>query len=717
MYEKLEPGRLLPALAIALALAGCREVPVTAASVLTGFADGVVARQDLLVPGTRWQEHGQSGWAFRNTASLLCWIREAADSTLVVRLAPDTETALHHFEIRWDGGELAAQRIRQDEEGLRIELAPEQLTPGRHELSLKRDYKRDAREHRQRHHNVFEELSYSRGGERRHLALDQLSRYQLLAGFLQHKVMGTTRERRGGLVFVGPSRHSVSLPRTAPGKLRLEPQNFSSRPATFRLRGAARASATVEPGRRGVLTTALDAGAEPLSLEVEGEDGGFFLWGMPTFTSAAEAALPPIVLITLDTTRRDALGVYNPGLGDVTPTLDRLAGEATVYERAYSTAPWTLPSHASLFTGLYPSKHGAGVSSRRLGQIPTLATLLRRRGYLTAGFSSGDLSSSRFGLAQGFLHYRDPDQFDTPGERLAGYLDTFLDEHAELPLFLFVNYFDAHALYRAPAVWEEKLGVPALADKIRGKEAWDDLMAGKMKAWRTLVEGAGQRTPQTLDYLRAAYLAEVAYTDHLLGRLFDRLRRLSLYERALIVVTADHGELLGEGGYLSHSGRLDPELVEIPLLIKWPGAHEPRSSRRLVSLVDLFPTLLHAAGVEAPASDGRLLMPGTDNGSPPHPYVFLEEHQSMVHPLPKNLKLANHVFGVQRGAFRQLIWEEQQQCSRLAAGGWHEESCATEAPNVLAAIRAQLGLATLEEGDEAAVPEELRESLEALGYM
>ena len=89
----------------------------------------------------------------------------------------------------------------------------------------------------------------------------------------------------------------------------------------------------------------------------------------------------------------------------------------------------------------------------------------------------------------------------------------------------------------------------------------------------------------------------------------------------------------------------------------------------------------------------------------------------MVHPLPDNLKLAAHVFGVQRDAFRQLIWDGQQQSSRLTEGRWQDESCASEAPDVLAAIRAQLGLTATEEGGDVAVPEELRESLEALGYM
>ena len=223
MYPCPESGRLLTALLIAFALAGCREVPAPADSALTGFADEIVTQRDLVIPGTRWQEHGQGGWAFNNSASLLAWIHEAGDEALVVTLEPDRDTAAHHFEVRWDGVEVAADRIRRDEGGLRIELDPGQLAPGRHELALKRDYKSDARAHRRRHRNVFRQIGFSRGDERRRLAMEELDRYQLLARFLRDRVTGTTRERRGGLLFVGPARHRVSLTRRAPVTLRLAP--------------------------------------------------------------------------------------------------------------------------------------------------------------------------------------------------------------------------------------------------------------------------------------------------------------------------------------------------------------------------------------------------------------------------------------------------------------------------------------------------------------
>ena len=310
---------------------------------------------------------------------------------------------------------------------------------------------------------------------------------------------------------------------------------------------------------------------------------------------------------------------------------------------------------------------------------------MRRRGYLTAGFSAGELSSSRFGLAQGFHQYRNPDKFETPGGRVAEYVDAFLDRYGSRPLFLFVNYFDAHAVYRAPEEYARRLGVADREAKVRDLPVWGKLVAGEMSSWRLAVEGEAPITPEVMEYLESAYLAEVAYADHLVGRLFDRLRDLGIYDQALIVVTADHGELLGEGGYVSHAARLDPELVEIPLIVKWPGQTRGARDDRLVSLVDLFPTLLAAAGVEAPASDGRSL--GGAGSEDRRSFVLLEEHEFLVHPLPKYMKIAKHLFGVQRPGFRQLVWDADQECARRRDGVWQAVPCAADRQRVLESIR------------------------------
>ncbi len=683
----------------------------------------------LAVPGPRWDEHPPEGgrWRFRTFARILCLVRQAAGGPLVIDLEPDDVTSGFDFEISWDGETLGPASIRRGQGRLRIEVAAAGLTAGRHELTLVRRHRRGPR---QRADNLFAELRYAYDGRETVLKPAAMPRLKRIAELLQHGVAGPSQERRDGLLFVGSGRHPLELPASADGgraaRIEVEPENFSSRRAVFRLRaGALQAETAVEPGARGRLELELDA-REPvpgeIALEVEGEADGLYLWGMPLVEAQSPGEAPvPVVLITLDTTRRDALGVYG-GRPDVTPAIDRLASRATVFEQAFATSPWTLPSHGSIFTGLYPSKHAAGVSRAQLpAGTATLAGLLRRRGYLTAGFSAGELSSSRFGLAQGFHHYRNPDRFETPGGRVAEYVDDFLDRYGSRPLFLFVNYFDPHAVYRAPAEFARRLGVAAREKKVRDLPVWGELVAGKMSSWRAAVEGEAPITPEVMEYLETAYLAEVAYADHLVGRLLDRLRELGLFDRALVVVTSDHGELLGEGGYVSHAARLDPELVEIPLIVKWPGQTRGSRDGRLVSLVDLFPTVLAAAGVEPPASDGRDLGGAPAVGAPDRgrrSFVLLEEHEFLVHPLPAYMKIATHLFGVQRPGFRQLVWEGGEQCARRRDGVWRDEPCAADRQRVLASIRSELGVAQgAGEAPAEEMSEELRQSLEALGYL
>jgi hypothetical protein len=513
----------------------------------------------------------------------------------------------------------------------------------------------------------------------------------------------------------------LDLELQAATSLRWEAWNYSSRTAKFEITHAApNASASeslsLSAGKGGELSLDLAKGNNRLVLRVEGEASGLFLWAAPRVETQAAQTLTPVIVITLDTTRRDALGSYGADQG-LTPNLDALAEQATVFEEAFSTSPWTLPSHASLFTGLYPSRHRAGVSETQISPTATtLARLFRQHGYFTAGFSSGELSSSRFGLGLGFNYYRNPDGFETKGAALGKYLQGFLDQYGKQPLFLFVNVFDPHALYDAPRPFAAKLGVPELAAELSGQAIWQELAAGEGKAWQKVVDGEAVLSDEAGRFLKAAYLAEVSYADHVVGQLLRRLRQLDLYERAMIVVTADHGELLGEGGYFSHSVRLDPELVEIPLIVKWPRQENGERVSGLVSLVDLFPTILQAAGIEAPPSDGLLLHP---QEAPARPFVFLEEHESLVHPLTGHMRIAPHLFAVQKAHFRQIVWAEDQQCQRLQEGAWKSVACDTERAAVLKQIEASLN--PPKPGETSAESEwmspEMRQRLEALGYL
>ncbi len=681
----------------------------------------------LLAPGARWDIHSPQGedesWRFHTLADLFCLSQGEQTEPLRIDLIPEKSTSEFYFRAIWDDADIELHRAGR----FWIDVPPDLLAEGRHRLRLVRLYPPGVDRMSAQHDNFFTELSYTQGDRSVTWKPADGPRLRRIGRFVQHGVIGHTQERRGGLLGVAAGRHLLPVDRAGDGTtthLRFEPENFSGATAVFSLTAGDRGATTrLDPEDRGSLAVQLDPGVSEVTLEVQGQPDGLFLWGLPILdppamdppAAALSADLPPVILITLDTTRRDALSPYS-GRADVTPVIERLAEHATVYDNAFSTAPWTLPSHASIFTGLYPSRHGAGVTEPQLPpEHVTLAELLRRRGYLTAGFSAGDLSSSRFGLAQGFHHYRNPDRFETQGGRIADYVNIFLTRYAAHPLFLFINYFDAHALYQAPDRFDERFEVGTRGEKIRHLPFWGDIVDGHVAAWRAAVEGEAPITPEVIEYLEAAYLAEVAFVDELLGRLFDQLRDLGLYDRALIVVTSDHGELLGEGGYVHHASRLDPELVEIPLIIKWPGQKQGERVSDLVSLVDLFPTVLSAAGIEPPPSDGRLLTLGSPD--PHHAFVLFEEHFALVHPLHQHMRVADHLFGVQRPGFRQLVWYAGDECARQEDGEWRPEPCITERERVLQSILSRLQVQNLGAAPAAPMSDELRETLEALGYL
>jgi arylsulfatase A-like enzyme len=293
---------------------------------------------------------------------------------------------------------------------------------------------------------------------------------------------------------------------------------------------------------------------------------------------------PNVLLITLDTTRVDHLGAYGYARA-TSPNLDRLASEAIVYENAYSTSSWTLPAHASLFSGKFPSSHGARrdrdgpliladavnapESTRARGMSPrerTLATLLRAEGYATAGVVAGPWLMRPFGLASGFDSWDDENVVmgGRPAREVTDRALAWLEAEPREPFLLFLNYFEPHAPYAPPAAFAQAFLPPGVRPSTRDARQARDL-----------------------------YDAEILYMDFELGRLLDALRERDLYARTLVVVTADHGELLGEHEQWGHGQALWEPLVRVPLIVK-PAGTERAAQRRdeRVSLVDVLPLIL-----------------------------------------------------------------------------------------------------------------------------
>lgn len=314
-----------------------------------------------------------------------------------------------------------------------------------------------------------------------------------------------------------------------------------------------------------------------------------------------------VVLVTPDTTRADRLSCYGYGR-ETSPRLDELSRTSLRYARARAISSWTLPTHATLFTGRFSASHGACYDPEgpvRLGQVvrgfdhyrarplieaeTTLAERLAERGWRTAGFVAGPWLARPFGLAQGFEHWDDT-QIDGVRGRLAEQVtDAALAWVGALerdePAFLFLNYYDPHGPYGAPPPFLLHFieGAPAPVDGRYPPAFLRELQAREGELLGDLCDG------------------EIRYADHHLGRLFDGLARLGRFDGALIVVTSDHGEWLGENGLWGHGDDLGEVELAIPLIVRPPGGVPGGVVSELaVQQTDVLPIVFDVLGLSLP---------------------------------------------------------------------------------------------------------------------
>lgn len=338
-----------------------------------------------------------------------------------------------------------------------------------------------------------------------------------------------------------------------------------------------------------------------------GEWPAFPAWGDPSIAHPAATPRPPerrnVVLVSLDTLRADRLGVYG-AKRPTSPVLDRIAAEGTLFEAAFSQAPWTLPAHASLLTGRY--RCGYGLRTSRSGEgalspgVPTLAQRLREQGYATAAFTEdGYVDAATFQRGFGLFEENVSADFFRPEgrvERIVASARAFIAAHARERFFLLLHTYEVHWPYDAPA-------------PDRGRFA----------------KGPFERTPPLSPEGRsgaeelALYDEEVRHTDAVLARLFDALTEHGLDERTIVVVTSDHGEAFGEHGNFRHGTSMYQEVLHVPLIWRAPGLIAAgRRVDEAVGLVDVAPTLLDLVGIEPREGvQGVSLAPWLREGEPP----------------------------------------------------------------------------------------------------
>jgi len=272
-----------------------------------------------------------------------------------------------------------------------------------------------------------------------------------------------------------------------------------------------------------------------------------------------------VVLISIDTCRADYLSCYGCPQ-NTTPNIDAFAAQATVFENTISPVPITLPAHSSILTGTIPPYHGVhdNIDYKLDKTNITLAEILKGNGFTTGGIISALVLDSRFGVDQGFDTYNDyfEEERTTAGnitERVGAetsrHAINWLKKHQNENFFLFLHYFEPHAEYSPPEPF---------ASKFREKP----------------------------------YAGEIAYTDHCIGQVLEKLKELQLYNSTLIIITSDHGEMLQEHREPTHSYFIYQSAIRVPLIFRLPGQVKPQKIKGVAGLIDIVPTVCSLLGIK-----------------------------------------------------------------------------------------------------------------------
>lgn len=325
---------------------------------------------------------------------------------------------------------------------------------------------------------------------------------------------------------------------------------------------------------------------------------------------------PDVILIAIDTLRADRLSPY--GATRPTPTIDRLAASGTLFEEAFSTASWTLPSFASVFTSTYPWTHQArGETKSIAARFLTMPEVFAANGYRTLGFHHGGFVRPQYGFARGFDEYS-----ETPG--LASFESRVLDRlgiPTRQPLLLFLHTYDVHAPYTtAPAEYHDIYTNPDFEDRLLLREADANLK-----------ELAADLAPDDLEFLSDLYDGEVRFVDDSLATILQALDTARSGRPRIVVLFSDHGESFGEQGRIAHGNGPDFELVHVPLIFAGEGIPAGRRVPDVTETMGLLPTLVDLLGLDLPpgtALEGRsfaLSLGPTPPGSDPRSIAMAQD--------------------------------------------------------------------------------------------
>ncbi len=458
---------------------------------------------------------------------------------------------------------------------------------------------------------------------------------------------------------------------------------------------------------------------------------------------------PNVVLIVMDTARASHLSCYGYHR-QTTPNIDMIAERGVLYENAFAAASWTPPSHASIFTGKYPSNHktiGRNVCLDK-GNT-TIAKVLAQNGYETLGLTTCQILGPGSGFEEGFKTYMELRESsfsnitrlkalgfkDTLRKMLYGPdKDTFLATEIlkgfahkmrseKKPFFVFVNYFACHTPYDPPWPFKKRycpnfneprfyMNEILLRRVNRNAENISDHDLDIQKL-RWLADGGGGLSfaakevtvsDKEWDVVKSWYDGEIAYLDYQIGQLISELQELDLFNNTIFIVTADHGENFGDHGFAVHPLCLYDSLLKVPLIISWPDhvTHGMRISN-VVSLIDIFPTVVDAANVAdlSEGIDGRTLLPFERRDV--HEFVCaeygtlhsrgfgrLQAWNIRPRTREKLLQIDKGCKSIRSSTHKYILWSDKEELFDIRKDPFEEVDIVKDRPDVAKEMKAQL---------------------------
>ena len=456
-----------------------------------------------------------------------------------------------------------------------------------------------------------------------------------------------------------------------------------------------------------------------------------------------------VLLISIDTLRADDLGAYGcPRF--TSPVIDGIAREGVVFEDVTAPAAWTLPSHTSMLTGLYPTRHGVtGFQSGLPASVPTVAAMLGAAGWQTAAVVNVEwLKKENYQVTRDFALYSwAPAALDrrSTNSWVTDQAIDWIDAAGDRPIFVFAHYYDVHSDYKAEGAYEKLFITPY--EGIADGTGWQLKRAALPEAYIDYCRKHDEPdrcrfgddfdlgptteklhfTPADVRHDRELYDAQIRQLDTELSRLSTSLRGLGVLDRTLVIITSDHGEEFMEHGSMEHFYTAYQEVVHVPLILRGLGV--PRGVRvsTPVSLVDLVPTVLHAAGVAPPEGlDGRdlsALWSGGDTSAFAGRTLYVEAPGGAAHnrmigdffPVYRAVRQGRYKLVVEARSKTHALYDLQQDPGEQVDVSAREPGITAELLAVAEKRYAKAG----EEGPENAVeldPDAL-ERLRALGYV